>query len=171
MARGPVIEPTLKVINALEREGVIGRYAIGGGFAVLFYAEPVLTYDLDVFVFIQPARSGLIDLTRIYDRLRRLGYRALKEHVIIESVPVQFLPPYNALVLEAIEDAVEARVGRTKTRVFRAEHLAAVLLQTGRRKDRERLSLLLEEARINMKSLRRILARYGLVGKWEDLRP
>ncbi|MCL0092519.1 hypothetical protein M1N92_02470 [Dehalococcoidia bacterium] len=43
------MEKTLKVFNELEKTGLIRRYVIGGGIAVLFYAEPILTYDLDVF--------------------------------------------------------------------------------------------------------------------------
>ncbi len=56
------MERTLEVLNRLEREGAFRRYAIGGGVAVLFYAEPVLTYDLDVFLLLNPeGSSGLVD--------------------------------------------------------------------------------------------------------------
>jgi len=47
------MERTLKVLNELERSGIIETYAIGGGIAAIFYIEPVLTYHLDVFVRLQ----------------------------------------------------------------------------------------------------------------------
>lgn len=43
-------EGTLGVLNELEREGAFSRYAIGGAMAATFYTEPVLTFDLDIFV-------------------------------------------------------------------------------------------------------------------------
>ncbi len=39
----------LGTLNQLKREGVIKDYAIGGGYAVNYYLEPILTYDLDIF--------------------------------------------------------------------------------------------------------------------------
>jgi hypothetical protein len=41
---------TLEVLNELEKESVFSRYAIGGAMAATFYTEPVLTFDLAVFV-------------------------------------------------------------------------------------------------------------------------
>ncbi len=79
-----------------------------------------------------PTSSALLTLSPIYERLRQMGYKEEKEHVMIEGVPVQFILPYNPLIEKAIEEAVETKVGKTKTRVFRAEYLAAILFQTGR---------------------------------------
>jgi hypothetical protein len=44
------MEATLNVLNELERSGVFTRYAIGGAMGATFYVEPLLTFDLDVFV-------------------------------------------------------------------------------------------------------------------------
>ena len=41
---------TLQVLNGLERDGVLSRYAIGGAMGATFYVEPLLTFDLDIFV-------------------------------------------------------------------------------------------------------------------------
>ena len=41
---------TLQVLNELERDGIVERYAIGGAMGATFYVEPLLTFDLDVFV-------------------------------------------------------------------------------------------------------------------------
>ncbi len=37
-------------LNALKTQYIVVGYALGGATAVLFYAEPTRTYDLDVFV-------------------------------------------------------------------------------------------------------------------------
>ena len=101
------MEKAIKVLNELEKEGILERYAIGGGIAALFYTEPVLTYDLDVFVFLPMTKSKLVMLSPIYDYLRSKGYQEHKEHIVIEGVPVQFIPAYNSLVEEALKEANE----------------------------------------------------------------
>ena len=41
-----------EVINELEKERTIQKYALGGAFALLFHAtEPVNTSDVDIFVY------------------------------------------------------------------------------------------------------------------------
>jgi len=35
----------------MQKKKVIAKYAIGGGIAAIFYMEPMLTYDLDIFIF------------------------------------------------------------------------------------------------------------------------
>ena len=52
---------------------------------------------------------------------------------------MQFLPAANPLVREALEQAVEKEVTNISARVFTAEHLAAIALQTGRAKDKARV--------------------------------
>lgn len=164
------MEKTLKVLNELERRGLIERYAIGGGIAALFYTEPVLTYDLDVFVFFTATKSSLITLSPIYDYLRSKGYREDKEHIVIEGVPVQFLPVYNPLIEEALMEVREVKYKQVKTRVFQAEYLLAIMLQTGRTKDKARMTQFLEEAKIDQKNLAAIIRRHGLKGKWQEFK-
>ncbi len=48
----------LEVVNSLERDGIIGRYAIGGAMAAVFYAEPVSTFDVDIFITFFANSSG-----------------------------------------------------------------------------------------------------------------
>ena len=164
------MEKTLNILNALQRKGIIEQYAIGGGIAGLFYMEPVLTYDLDVFVFLPQAPGKLISLFPLYGWLRKNGYRAHQEHVMIEGLPVQFIPAYNDLVEEAVREAVERRYQKTTTRILRAEHLLAICLQTDRPKDRARMTQLLAEADIDKGSLEKVLERHGLLKKWQAFR-
>jgi hypothetical protein len=160
------VKRTLQVLNELESEGVFARYAIGGAMAATFYVEPLLTFDLDIFVLLQPSAAGLLSLSTIYEALRARGYEEEKENVLIEGVPVQFLPAYNVLIEEALDQAKEVEYEDVLTRVLRPEHLAAICLQTGRAKDRERVRILREQARLDLDFLADVLKRHQLEEKW-----
>lgn len=164
------MEKTLKIINELEAKGLIERYAIGGAVAGLFYTEPDITFDLDVFVFLPVSKSPLVTLSPIYDYLKAKGYREDKEHLMIEGVPVQFLPAYNALVEEAVTEAKEVKYRRVKTRVLRAEYLLAIMLQTGRPKDKARIDLFLREVKMDKEKLGQIFKRHNLREAWSHFR-
>ena len=157
---------TLRVLNELERAGVLNRYAIGGAMAATFYAEPLLTFDLDVFVALPEFGTGLLSLAPLYHALRGLGYAEDNECVMIEGVPVQFLPAYNALVEEALAEAREILYEDAPTRVLRAEHLVAICVQTVREKDRERVRVLREQASLDLEYLQKVLTRHNLDAQW-----
>ena len=91
------IKQTLDVINAMEHDGIIRRYAIAGAVAAYNYIEPTVTDDLDLLVsFSERAsipQSGLITLGPVFSYLRAKGYEEhRKEGLVIEGWPVQFLP-------------------------------------------------------------------------------
>ncbi|HOU13029.1 MAG TPA: hypothetical protein PKZ84_07915 [Anaerolineae bacterium] len=164
------MEKILAILNQLEREGIIGHYAIGGAVAATRYIEPIQTYDLDVFVMLPVAPSGSISLTAVYARLKQLGYSAEGESVVIEDWPVQFLPVFNPLTDEALLQALEVRFGATPTRVLSAEYLAAIMLDTGRSKDHTRLVQFFESGILDRTVLESIIARHGLMEKWQRFR-
>lgn len=159
---------TIEVLNELEREGVFSRYAIGGAMGAIFYTEPFLTFDLDVFVVLPLTAGGLLTLAPIYDALRARGYGEENECVTIEGVPVQFLPAYNALVEEALTAARESSYEDVPVRVVGSEYLLAISLQTGRDKDRERVRILREQANLDEGSLADILKRHQLGERWKQ---
>jgi len=160
------MEATLKVLNELERDGVISRYAIGGAVGAIFYMEPFLTYDLDVFVLLPQTAGGLLTLSPIYEELKRRGFVEDAECVLIEGMPVQFLPAYNTLLEEALAEARETAYGETTTRVLRPEHLAAIMVQTGRDKDRQRFSTFMQEAELDADHLVDLLKRHQLTERF-----
>ncbi len=162
------MEATLRVLNELERGGKLSRYAIGGAMGATFYVEPLLTFDLDIVVLLPETSGGLLTLAPLYEALRSMGYKEENECVVIEGVPVQFLPAYNALLEEALRDAQAMSYQTTVTRVLRAEHLAAICLQTGRAKDRDRLRILREQASLDRQYLAEVLRRHDLEGKWKE---
>lgn len=154
----------------MQTEGLFEKYAIGGGIAALFYIEPITTFDLDVFVILPSTSQLLISLTPIYTWLEKRGFRAEKEQIIIEGVPVQFIPVYNELIKEAVLNAVEKKYGTTNTRVLLPEYLMAIMLQTSRPKDKERLLKFIETVDIAVDLFNSILIRYGLKEKYENLK-
>jgi hypothetical protein len=165
------MERALRVLNEMEQAGVLERYAIGGAMAAVFYGEAVLTYDLDVFAILRPTEGGLLGLAPLYDHVRARGYSEQDECVLIEGIPVQFLPAFNALTEEALAQAREADYAGTPTRVLRAEHLVAIAVQTGRAKDRERCRMLMGGGHVDETRLRDVLQRHGLLARWEEWDP
>jgi hypothetical protein len=161
------MEKALQVIEEITCRGVIKAYAIGGGIAATYYIEPVLTYDLDIFFI--PAKEGLDVLAPIYEYAKERGFSTLAESILIEGFPVQFIPAYNDLVREAVENASTLKYRDVEAKVVTAEYLAAIALQTGRAKDRERVIRLLEEADIDRTVFDRILESFGLAEKFKKL--
>ena len=152
----------------MEHDGVFIRYAIGGAMAAVFYVEPLLTFDLDVFVVLPQTPGGLLTLAPLYDALRARGYSEQENECIrIEGVPVQFLPAYNALLEEALKEAQEIMYEDVPARVLRSEHLLAICLQAGRSKDRERVRILREQAKLDQNFLADVLRRHQLEDKWK----
>src|SRR5438552_16075090 len=152
----------------MERDGVFTRYAIGGAMAATFYTEPFLPFDLDVFVVMPQTAGGLLALAPLYDALRARGYSEQEnECIMIEGVPVQFLPAYNALLEEALKEAQEIMYEDVPARVLRSKHLVAICLQTGRSKDRERVRILREQAKLDQNFLADVLRRHQLEEKWK----
>src|SRR5947208_15580890 len=132
----------------------------------IFYTEPFLTFDLDVFVVLPQTGGHLLSLTPIYEALRARGYAEENECVVIDNVPVQFLPAYNALVEEALNQAQQVLYEDVPARVLGGEHLVAIALQTGRSKDRDRVRILHEQAQLDTNFLASILRRHQLEEKW-----
>lgn len=161
------MKATLAVINQIQSDGIIGKYAIGGAVGATFYLEPAATLDIDIFISFQDAGS-LISLSPIYDYLKERGFKSEKEYIIIEGWPVQFLPAGNALVEEALAQAVETELEGIPTRVMTAEHLTAIALQTGLAKDFSRVLQFVESGVLAPDRLDSILSRHGLLAKWEE---
>src|SRR6266478_1855687 len=100
------MEKALQTLNDLEVSGLIARYAIGGAVAAYFYAEAVVTEDLDAFILFSQKTSGLLTLTPIYEFLKARGAAEQREHLALAGTLVQIIPAYNALTEEAVAQAV-----------------------------------------------------------------
>lgn len=162
------MKKVLKVINEMVKDGVIYDYAIGGGIGAMFYTEPFLTYDIDIFVLLKEIKSNIILLTPIYEYLKREGYKWKGEHIVIEGIPVQFIPA-DELEQEAIKNAREISYEGIKTKIIAPEYLIAIFIRAGRDKDIEKTRKILKETKINKKLLNNILKKYGLIKKFNLL--
>lgn len=164
-----VIAPVLEVLNELQQRNLLKNYAIAGGIAVLYYAEPVLTYDFDVLC-VFPGSGLLVDPTLVFEYLNSRGYEFGKEDRInIKGIPVQFIPASPGLVEEALRHAVSVTISGVQTRILTVEYLIAMMLQLYRPKDRAKIDILIqnEEVSIDMITLQSLLARYHLTEKWK----
>lgn len=161
------IRDVIIAINQMEADRIIDRYAIGGAVGATFYLEPMATLDVDVFVAFRPEPGQLLATPKpIFDYLAARGWSMKGESVMIAGWPVQFLPPTGPLVEEALAEALERDVDGMSARVFTAEHLAAIALQTGRAKDKARLLQFIEEGALDAGQFQAILRRHDLVDAW-----
>src|SRR5947209_16946413 len=131
LTAGMAIREVIATLNQMEADGVIKRYAIGGAVGATFYLEPVATLDIDVFVaFGTEPGKRIATLKPIFDYLLARGCSMKGEYVMIAGWPVQFLPPATPLVDEALAQSREIDVDGVPARVFSAEDLAAIALQS-----------------------------------------
>jgi hypothetical protein len=161
------MKATLEVINQMQADGVISKYAIGGAVGATFYLEPTDTVDIDIFVsFQQQPGSALISLAPIYEYLK--DYEKRGEYIVIADWPVQFLPSANPLDDEALAQAIQTDLEGIPTWIMTAEHLVAIALRLGRVKDHLRIRQFIESGTLDAAKLDAILARHGLVAKWQE---
>lgn len=102
------------------------------------------------------------------DYLTKRGGVVEGEYVIIGDWPVQFLPPTGPLVEDALANAITMDVAGTPARVFTAEHLAAIALETGRAKDKARLLQFVEADALDADAFESLVAGFGLSDRWQE---
>jgi hypothetical protein len=151
-----------RVLEEMRAARVFTDYAIGGATAVLFYAEPTRTYDLDVFVSLPSVGAEPAPLSGVYEWTRARGFTSMAAHVMIHGVPVQFLPTPDALAGEAIREARDLDYDGVNVRVIDPEHLVALALQAGGARRRERSWQLFEAGQIDRDRLRELLSTYSI---------
>jgi hypothetical protein len=162
------IQEVIRAINQMLADGVIDRYAIGGAVGATFYLEPVATIDVDVFVTFKSAPGSLLVSPQpIFDYLKAHGGAVQGEYIVLAEWPVQFLPTTFPLVEEALDQALTLDAGGVPAKVFSAEHLAAIALETGRSKDKARLLQFLESGVLNTQKFGELVTRHGLSDDWQ----
>jgi hypothetical protein len=163
------MEKVIAVLNRMQADGVIEKFAIGGGIAAIRYLETYLTDDIDVFISpVIVGEGGLISFGRIYSYLEGLGYLPEREYVRIEGWLVQFVAACESVQEEAVEQADRVAFAGEYTSIFSVEHLAAELLRSGRLKDLTRVVALLESEQMDMNAFRDIIRRHGLAERWRE---
>jgi hypothetical protein len=170
------MKQTLDVINRMEADRVIGRYAIAGAVAAYNYIEPSVTEDVDILIALEStpqAQSGLVTLGPILSYLKDKGYSDFrKEGILIEGWAVQFIPVANSLDAEALANATDVDLevnpgeGSVSTRVLQPEHIVAIALRVGRARDRSRIIQFLEEKAVDIAALCDVIGRHGFGNEW-----
>ncbi len=164
------MKKTLQILNELVKLDIIKEYAIAGGMAQFYYVEPSVTYDLDLLVNLTAADNPLTPLTRLYTWAEENNFRTEGEHIIIAGIPVQFLLPYNDLISEALKKRVQVLLFDEITYILKAEYLMAIMLQTWRPADRERLVRFFNEADYDENSLMNIINRFDLSAQYSKFK-
>lgn len=157
-------------MNQLVQRGIIRSNAIARGLAQFYYIEPSVTYDLDLIVNFGEMESALNPLSGIYRWAEEEKYELIGEHIKIEGIPVQFLPAYNELIEEALLSAEKITLFDVETFILTAEYLMAMLLQTGRSKDMERLNQFLDSAQYSRSKFEEIISKFSLNEKYEKFK-
>jgi hypothetical protein len=164
------VKKTLTVLNEMESQKVIRKYAIGGAVAAYLYLEPAFTADIDIFCLLDG--SGLGADRPIWEWLEAKGYKDFqREGVMIGEWAVQFIPVFNPLTGDALKEAIPTDIDGVPTHVFSQEHLMAICLDTGRPKDFSRLAHFLShdeaEGGPDKSRFMEIVNRFDLGSKWE----
>lgn len=134
-------------LNNLKTSGIIQDYAIGGGYAVMFYDIPMATYDLDVLVVLSTEN----DYHRLYEHFRTKGTKIENVYIFIEDMPVQFLPNYiSPLFNSAIEESNLVEFEGILCKFVTIEYLVLLLLTSFRWKDKIRIQGLLNKVNQNL---------------------
>ena len=145
----------LDELNSLVKQGVIKDYAIGGGYAVMYYGIPYSTFDLDVLVLL--GSEG--DFHNLYTHYYHKGNKIENVYIYISNMPVQFLPNYiSPLFNSAIKKAKQITVSGVPSKIVKLEHLIVLLLTAFRPKDKIHILELAKNA--NMSTLDRILKSF-----------
>lgn len=162
------MKKTLQVLNKMVLDRVIDDYVIAGAVAAIYYTEPVDTEDLDLLVSFPSSNSVLLTLDPILNYLSKNGFSEFKkEGVLIEGIPVQFLPIHSPLSEEAFRNASRIEISGEPCKIVSLEYLMALMVECGRWKDRIRLSKCLKEAQPNEEIFKSILKKFSLLDRWE----
>lgn len=157
------LSQVFRVLQRMEHEGVIERYAIVGATAILFYAEAVRTYDLDVAVALRPASPPILaSLQPVFAWARGEGFTEAAGHLLIHGVPVQFLPGEGGLWEEAVREARTFEYEGVPVRIASPEHLVALFWQASSEKRKANALRVLESGAVRMDRLEDILTRHGI---------
>ena len=154
-----------ELLNAMRDAGVICDYALFGATAQIRYTEPLATLDADVLVTL-PDSERLDILRRVYEFCEAGGYPIDGEAIRVGAWPVQFIPVFNTLTAEALEQAETADFDGVPFRVVSAGHLAVIALSVGRGKDYARILALLESGAVTREEISALASRHGLEDAW-----
>jgi hypothetical protein len=150
-----------RAANGLGQAGLIKAWALGGALAAIYFVEPFVTYDADIFFI--PVDEGLdAGIPAIYTQLQAQGWGVEREHLMVKGFPVQFLAA-RGLTEEAVCEALPIEFEGIAASVFRVEYIIAIAAAVGRHKDLARIQQLLSQADVDKSRLDKILQHHKLI--------
>jgi len=158
----------IDVLEDMQAAEIISNYAVGGAVAAILHYEPISTVDLDIFFFLaEPPKSLILSLEKIYDYARQNDFTFDADFINIHGWLVQFVEASNSpLWAEAIETAEIMAVDNHAAKVIDREHLAAMWIFAGRKKDIRKIEMFDEAGIMNAKILSDVLLRFDLLDCW-----
>lgn len=94
------LDKIFKLLKEMEKKRILKEYAICGAVATIYYTEPFLTQDIDIF-FIPESDKKIILMTPFYNFFLEKGYKSLKEYILVNEIPIQFIPASKEIEKEA----------------------------------------------------------------------
>ena len=159
------MDEVAKLLNNMMESGIISNYAVFGAIAQMRYTAAVATLDADILVAV-PDPERLDVLSPIYKFCKRSGYHPEGEAVRVGPWPVQFIPAFDALTLEAMQNAEVGDIDGSPLRVVGAVYLAVIALATARAKDYARILALLENSTVPAAAIEGLAAKHNLSEAW-----
>jgi len=92
------------------------------------------------------------------------------EAIVVGRWPVQFIPVFDALTTDAVQNAEMDNLDGQQIRVVSAAYLGVIALSVGRLKDHLRVLLLLEAGAVTSEQIADLAANYSLTTRWHEFR-
>lgn len=158
----------IDVLDDMRNAAIISDYAIGGAVAAILHNEAISTVDLDIFFFFAEPPTGLIlSLEKIYDYARQNNFSVDADFINIHGWLVQFVEAsHSPLWTESVKTAETMTIDNRAVKVIDREHLAAMWIYAGRRKDIRKIEMFDEAGIMDSEILSDVLLRFNLLDKW-----
>lgn len=160
----------VRVLNDMMKDGIIKNYAVFGAVAQMRYTEAVVTMDVDILIDLKDHPNSLAVLTPLYEYCHTKGYEPEGEAIRIGEWPAQFIPAYDRLTTDAVNNADESDLDGVAVRVVRADYLAVIALGVGRIKDFMRILALIESKAVSEEEIQVLAQKYDLTDQWSRYR-
>ena len=158
-----------RLLNDMLSANIILDYAVFGSVAQMRYTEAVVTMDAAVLI-VTPQQGSIEELSPIYEFCSSRGYAPEGEAIRVGDWPVQFIPAFNPLTVEAVREAETGEIDGKPFRVVRADFLATIALSTGRPKDFARILALLESGAVSSADIAMLATRFKLQSEWRKFK-
>jgi len=142
-----------EIVDILEDavvDSIITHWALCGGIAEEYYANPPATKDIDFFVNM-PDKS-IMGSVELYKYFLAKGATPYKHMVEYKGIVVDLIPKDDALHIEAMKKAEYRIVNNVEMLIIPIEYLAYIAINTGRDKDLVRAAKLIQYDSDNIKN-------------------